>query len=193
MKLLPFLLLAVACALPLRADEAIQNGDFADGTTHWHGEGRSSADFASDNPLQASDPFTAKGMIIPLKANVVDEGGADHPSQRHRRRADHHIQVLEGTWCSRTSPITTRTSRSRWGGAGSRSAALPEAGLFVSRTRLERRARTPTVKPKTGTSDPQTYRVKMDTLTPHDETTLTLGFPPGTGMVVILGVSFDTK
>lgn len=68
MKPLPlaFLLLLVL-TWPLRADVGIQNGDFSDGISHWHGDGRAPADFATDNPLQAQDPTTSKGMIIPLK------------------------------------------------------------------------------------------------------------------------------
>src|SRR5271163_1178698 len=63
------LLLALAFALPAHADgdNWIQNGDFTDGIDHWYGGGRSPADFASDNPLQQSDPFTSKGLIMPLK------------------------------------------------------------------------------------------------------------------------------
>src|ERR1700678_2323006 len=70
MKKLSFVLLILTCTLPLRADNWLQNGDFTDGTTHWHGDLRSPADFASDNPLQASDPLTSKGMIIPLKGGL---------------------------------------------------------------------------------------------------------------------------
>jgi hypothetical protein len=69
MKPLILVLLALALTLPALADgdNWIKNGDFADGISHWYGGGRSPADYASDNPLQQSDPFTSSGLIVPLK------------------------------------------------------------------------------------------------------------------------------
>src|ERR1700722_8698794 len=67
MKIYAFVLLVLACSLPLRADNWLENGDFADGINHWYGDGRAPADFAADNPLAKPDPFTSKGLIIPLK------------------------------------------------------------------------------------------------------------------------------
>jgi len=73
-------LLILSLALPLRADEALQNGDFADGITRWHGDGRAPADYANDNPLQASDPFTASGLILPLKHTLWTQVAQDFTS-----------------------------------------------------------------------------------------------------------------
>ena len=61
---------SLALTLTARADGSnlLENVDFVDGINHWYGGGRSPADFASDNPLSASDPLTAAGLIMPLRA-----------------------------------------------------------------------------------------------------------------------------
>ncbi len=192
MKRLPLLLLFIACAWPLRADEAIQNGDFADGTTHWHGNGRSSADFASDNPLQASDPFTSKGMIIPLK-------GTSWTKAEQVIRPNGSGGVLTVTYklskdlafSNNPDYYTNISEQMGWGWLPF--GGPPGSWLIDITDSTGTKGHYNLVKPKTGTSDPQTFQMDMSGLVPHDETTLTLGFPPGTGMVVILSVSFDAK
>jgi hypothetical protein len=192
MKLLPVILLVVASALPLGAEEAIQNGDFTDGTSHWHGDGRSSADFASDNPLQASDPFTAKGMIIPLK-------------QTSWTKAE---QVIRPNGSGGVLTITYKLSKdlvfsdkpdyyknisAEMGWGWLPFGGPPGAWLIDVTDSTGTKGHYDLIKPKTGTSDPQVAKMKIAGLAPHDETTVTLGFPPGTGMIVILEVSLDAQ
>ena len=193
MKLLPLLLLlVVSCVLTLRADDVIQNGDFADGTTHWHGDGRSSADFASDNPLQASDPFTAKGMIILLKGTSWSKVAQDiRPKSSSGVLTITYKFSKDMTFLDKPDDFKNVPAQMGWGWLPF---SIPVGSWLVDITDSTGTKGTHSdVKPKMGTSDPQTVKINMNGLSAHDETTLTLGFPPGTGMVVILGVSFEAK
>ena len=95
MKTFTLVALVFALALPLRADNWLENGDFTDGISHWHGGGRSPADFASDNPLQASDPFTSKGLIIPLKHLDWTKVAQDFKGKSASGCHDDHLHGVE--------------------------------------------------------------------------------------------------
>jgi len=192
MKLLTVFLLAVACALPLRADEAIQNGDFADGTTHWHGDGRSSTDFASDNPLQASDPFTAKGMIVLLKGTSWTKA----EQIVHAKGSGGVLTItykLSKDLAFSDKPDDYKNISAAMGWGWKPFGGPPGSWLIDITDSTGTKGHYDLIQPKTGTSEPQTAKMKIQGLDAHDETTLTLGFPPGTGMVVILGVSLDVQ
>lgn len=66
-NLVSVLLLIALAALPLQADNVLQNSDFANGTDHWRGNGRTPADMSSDDPFAKPDPLLSSGLIIPLK------------------------------------------------------------------------------------------------------------------------------
>ena len=73
MKPLFFVILLITIFIPLRADEWLTNGDFSDGNHQWYGTAKSPSDFAPPDPMTAADPFTAKGMIIPLHGTWMKE------------------------------------------------------------------------------------------------------------------------
>ena len=45
------------------------------------------------------------------------------------------------------------------------------------------------IKPKLGSSAEQTFRTRLHGLTPLEDKTITLAFPPGKGTLVVLSVS----
>jgi hypothetical protein len=188
MKLFSLFVLMVAYALPLRADEALQNGDFSDGIAHWHGDGRSPADFSSDNPLQASDPFTAKGIIIPLK-------GTSWTRVQQDFRSTFSAGVFTVTYKVSPNLVFSDKPEDYQGipallGWGWKPFNGPPGNWMLDITGKDgTMGRHWTVKPKTGTNAEQTVKFKLSDLTPLDDETLTLAFPPGTGMVVVLSVS----
>ena len=193
MKNLLLILLVLLCILPLRADNWLQNGDFLDGITHWHGDGRSPADFASDNPLQAADPFTSKGLIMPLKhldwtkvaqdfkgklaSGVMtitylvskDLAFSDNPAD-YKNMPDHI--GYDGWSAFNTPPGDWVVFVSDFGSAH---------GTYYE------------IKPKLGSPDAQTFRAKVKGLTPLEDKTVTLAFPPGTGTIVILSASLTDE
>jgi hypothetical protein len=191
MKALAMTLLAFALALPLHADNLLQNGDFTDGITHWHGDGRSPADFASDNPLASSDPFTSKGLIIPLKhldwtkvaqdfkgksaSGVMTITYMVSPDLAFSTKPDDYVNMPDhigyDAWQAfNTPPGQWIVFLSDFGSAH---------GTYYE------------IKPKLGSSDVQTYREPVRGLTPFEDKTITLAFPPGSGTLVILSVSLE--
>jgi len=188
MKTLAFALLVLACALPLRADEALQNGNFSDGITHWHGDGRSPADFASDNPLQSSDPFVSAGLIVPLKHVSWCKVAQDF-------RGKIATGVLTVTYklspdfafSDKPEDYTNVPNQLGWGWKSFNT--TPGEWLVFISSLGDTRGTYYKVKPKTGLSDTQTVKMKVKDLTPLEDQTLTLAFPPGTGTVVVLEVS----
>ena len=188
MKPLAFALLVLACALPLRADNWLENGDFADGITHWHGDARSPADFASDNPMAAPDPFTSKGLIIPLKHVSWAKVAQDFKG----RIASGILTVTymvspDLTFSDKPDDYANIPEKLGWGWQafntppGEWLIFIDDLNTTSGRYRL--------LKPKLGSSEPQTYRTKVSGLTPLEDKTITLAFPPGSGTVVILSVS----
>jgi len=64
--------LVLACFLfipfvALRAENCIQNGDFAGGTDHWYGDGKTPSEFASPDPLTPAKYSITQGLAVPLK------------------------------------------------------------------------------------------------------------------------------
>jgi len=189
MKALFVTLLVLACALPLRADNWIQNGDFVDGITHWYGGGRSPSDFAADNPLGKPDPLTSKGLIIPLKhldwtkvaqdfkgkiaSGILTITYMVSPDLAFSDKPEDYVNMPDHIGYNHWKAFNTP----------------PGAWVFFISDFGSERGIYNTVKPKLGVSAPQTYRNRITGLTPLEDKTIALAFPPGTGTVVILRVS----
>ena len=188
MKKFAFVLLILTCTLPLRADNWLQNGDFTDGTTHWHGDLRSPADFASDNPLQASDPLTSKGMIIPLKQSSWCKVAQDFRG----KIASGFLTVTymvstDLAFSIKEEDYTNIPNQLGWGW---RSFNTPPGDWMIFISAMgDTKGAYYKVTPKLGSSTPQTIKFKVNELTPMEDQTLTLAFPPGTGTVVVLNVA----
>jgi hypothetical protein len=189
MQKLAFVLLVLTCTLPLRADDNwIQNGDFSDGTNHWHGDLRSPADLASDNPLQASDPFTSKGMIIPLKQSSWCKVAQDFRGKIASGILTVTYMVsTDLAFSTKPDDYTNIPNQLGWGW---KSFNTPPGDWMVFISALgDTKGVYYKMPPKLGSSAPQTFRIKVSELTPLEDQTLTLAFPPGTGTVVVLGVA----
>ncbi len=189
LKKLAFSLLLVTCILPLRADDNwLENGDFSDGITHWHGDARSPADYASDNPLQASDPFTSKGLIIPLKHTSWAKVAQDFRG----KIATGYLTITymvspDLAFSDKMEDYTNIPNQLGWGW---KSFDTKQGSWMVFVSALgDTKGVYYTMKPKLGASAPQTVRIPVHELTPLEEQTLTLAFPPGTGTVVVLNVA----
>ncbi|MCE0521420.1 MAG: hypothetical protein LV480_00740 [Methylacidiphilales bacterium] len=186
-KVLLIALLALTF-IPLRADNWIQNGDFADGVDHWYGNGRPPSDFAPENPLDTPDPFTSKGLIIPLKHAEWTKVAQDFKGKSHSgvmtvtymvstdlkfsAKPDDYVNMPAHIDYTGWQPFNTPPGQ--WiiflSDFGSRHGAYYE------------------IAPKLGSSAPQTIRIPISGLTPLQDKTIALAFPPGTGTVVLLGV-----
>jgi hypothetical protein len=192
MKTLAFALLILVCALPLRADECLQNGDFADGITHWHGDGRSPTDYASDNPLQSSDPLTSKGLILPLKHVFWSKVAQDFKGTIANGMLTVTYKLSPDFALSdKPTDYTNIPAQLGWGW---KTFNTPPGDWLIFISALgDTKGMYYTMKPKLGSSDPQTYHFKVGGLTPLDEQTITLAIPPGAGTMVMLNVSIADR
>jgi hypothetical protein len=182
-------LLLLLCFAPSRADNWLQNGDFSDGITHWHGDGRSPADFASDNPLEASDPFTAKGLIVPIKHLDWTKVAQDFkgkiatgvlritfkvsPDLTFSDKPEDYLNMPNHIDYNNWRPFNTPPGQ--W-------------VVLISDFSTDFVYYYP-IKTKVGSSDVQTLEAPVRGLTPLGDKTMTLAFPPGTGTIVILSVA----
>ena len=188
MKPLLFALLALAFVLPLHADNWVENGDFTDGINHWYGDGRSPADFASDNPLAAADPFTSKGLIVPLKHLDWTKVAQDfHGKSDHGLLTITYMVSPDLAFSNKPDDYENMPDHIGYDGWGAFNTPPGNWVVFVSDFGSSRGTYYE-IKPKLGSSGPQTYRAKISGLTPLDDKTITLAFPPGTGTLVILNV-----
>jgi hypothetical protein len=195
MKTLFLILLALALTLPVRADgdNWIQNGDFTDGITHWYGGGRSPADFASDNPLQASDPFTSKGLIIPLKSETWTKVAQDFKGKvsngvltiTYKVSSDFAFSDKPDDYVNMPGKIGYDAWKPFNTPAGEWVVFLSDFGSS--------RGHYYELKPKLGSTDPQTYTSRIEGMTPFEDKTITLAFPPGAGTLVVLSVSMMSQ
>jgi hypothetical protein len=190
MKPLVFALLVLAVALPLRADNWVENGDFTDGINHWRGNGRAPSDFAPDNPMDAPDPFTSKGLIVPLRGvwDKVEQDfhgkGSDailtitymvSPDLTFSVNPDDYVNMPDQIHYDGWKPFNTPPGD--WIVFVADFGSNPVHGTYYE------------IQPKLGSSTPQTFRAKLSGLTPLEDKTITLAFPPGTGKLVMLNIS----
>ena len=191
-RLALFVLLASLSLLPLHATNFLLNGDFIDGVGHWYGDARTPQDFAQDNAQQAADPFYSKGVIIPLKDMSWSKFAQDFqgdieggiitvtyqlsPNLAFSEKPEKYQNVPYEINYSGWKPF--QITPGKW-------------MLFIADFGSSRGTYYP-IKPKAG-SGVQTIRCMAKNLTPHEDKTLTLAFPPGTGNVVILQVSVEGK
>jgi hypothetical protein len=193
MKLLAITLPLFALALPLRADNWVANGDFANGISHWYGNGRAPADMASDNPFDKPNPQLAKGLIIPLKkmewtkvaqdfkgkgtAGTVNITYMVTPDLTFSTKKDDYLNMPHHIGYDYWLPFDTPQGQwivfiSDFGSAH---------GEYWE------------ITPKLGSGDVQTFTAEVSRLTPLQDKTITLAFPPGEGDVIILSVSMGDK
>lgn len=193
MRLKWIMFLTFVFALPLRADTNwVQNGDFADGSDHWRGNGRSPAEYAIDNnqsPLDKPDPFVSKGLILPLR-------GADWDKVQQDFKGQGTIGVLTITYMLSPS-LTFSTDSTNYTNIpdalhidGWQPFGVTPGNWVVFITDFGTNSGTYFyIKPKLGIAEPQTIRIAVRNLTPFSDKTITIGFPPGSGTLVLLGVS----
>ena len=192
MKKLALALSMLALALPLRADdEALQNGDFVDGITHWHGDGLSPADFASADPFQASDAFRSKGLILPLKHTLWTKEQQDF--RTHFTAGVLRISYkVSKDFALSDNPADYANPSAALGWGWALFKTPPGSWLIFFSSQSGTQGHYYTVQPKT-TGDVQSCEVKVDRMAAGDDQTITLAMPPGAGTIVFLGVSLNDQ
>jgi hypothetical protein len=187
MKTIALALFTLALALPLRADVGIQNGDFSDGISHWHGDARSPADFASDNPMAAPDPITSKGMIIPLKHTAWSKVEQDFdPGAGTVFLTVTYMFSPDLVFSTKDEDYKGMPDHLGWGW---KTFDIPTGSWMLGyNDSTGTKGMHDGIKLGGTPGKPQTIRLKIQT-DPHDKTTFTIAIPPGTGDFIILNVS----
>jgi hypothetical protein len=193
MRILFLGLMVVACGLSVRADEMLQNGDFADGDTHWHGDGKTPADFSEDNPLATADPLTAKGLIVPLNPDHWTKVTQDF----HGDKNTHYLVTVtykvspDLTLSNKVEDYTNIPRHVRFETYETiRPFDMPPGQFFVTVSDLDGpKGYWEKFAPQLGSADTQTYQDPGQPLTPDSRKMVTVAFPPGTGKVIILSIS----
>jgi len=142
---------------------------------------------------QPSDPFTSKGLIIPLKSETWTKVAQDFKGQvssgvltitykvssdfAFSTKPDDYVNMPDkigyDAWLAfNTPPGTWVLFLSDFGSSH---------GTYYE------------IKPKTGSTDPQVYRARIKGMTPGADKTVTLAFPPGSGTLVVLNVSMTSQ
>jgi hypothetical protein len=195
MKALVYTFLVFLLAIPLRAqsgDNWIQNGDFADGINHWYGGGRSPADFANDNPLSSNDPLTSKGLIIPLRPGSWTKVAQDFKGKVSDGILTITFKVSKDFAFS-TKPEDYVNMTDKIGYDGWKALNSPPGSWMLLLTDFgSHKGFTAPIAPKPGIGDVQTWRAGIKGMTPFENKTITLAFPPGNGTLVVLGVSLTS-
>jgi hypothetical protein len=196
MKKLSYLtLLLLALLAPVRADDGgnlIQNGDFSDGINHWYGGGRSSTDYASDNPMQASDPLTSKGLIIPLKAETWTKVAQDFKGTAAGGQLTITYKVSKDfAFSTKSDDYVNMPDKIGYDGWRSVDTKIGTFVLFLSDFGSSR-GHYWMLSPKP-VADEQKVQFNVSGMTPHEDKTITFAFPPGTGLIVITSVTFTAE
>jgi hypothetical protein len=177
----------------LQADNVLKNSDFADGAVDWHGDGRTPADMKPQDSLDTTAvDYGDKGLIIPLKPHswtkIVQEFKTQNsaltlnityklaPNTVFSTKAEDYVNVAHSIEFDAWKPIDGKV-----GGWMLMVSDFTKARIFYN-----------SVIPQPGTTE-QTVTDTLDSLIPEDEKTLCLAFPPGTGAVILLHVSLDSK
>jgi hypothetical protein len=193
MKILILSLLVLACAVPLRAQNWVQNGDFTDGISHWYGNGRAPADLASDNPLDKPNPILSKGLIIPIRKLDWTKVAQDFKGKgTNGVLTITYLVTPDMAFSTKKEDYVNMPDHIKYDGWMAFDTPPGDWIVFVSDfgsahgTYYE-------ITPKLGSSDPQTFTARIGGLTPLQDKTITLAFPPGTGDMVILSISLTDK
>jgi hypothetical protein len=195
MKSLTYIFLAFLLAIPLYADDGgnwIENGDFTDNLNHWYGGGRSPADYANDNPLAASADLSSKGLIIPLRPESWIKVAQDFKGKVSSGLLTITFKVSQDFAFS-TKPDDYVNMPDKIGYDGWKAFNTPPGSWIVFLSDFGSSKGTYyEIAPKIGTNDLQTYRAQIKNLTPWENKTITLAFPPGSGMLVVESVSMTS-
>ena len=197
MRISVLALVLLAGASFLRADEVLQNGNFADGASHWNGDGKTAADLAQDNPGAATDPFTSKGLIIQLKPDRWSKVSQDFKGNKNTHYCLTVTYKYAPGLAFSTKPQDYVNIPKQVGFEGSESWSpfdIPAGQFFVTVDDLQGdKGYWEKVVSRFGVTESQKYVDFGLPLTPDSDKMVTVAFPPGTGMVVLLSISVTSS
>lgn len=190
--------------------EILQNPDFSDGSTHWHGDCKPAGDDMTTD-FTSSSTANVKGIVVDLRHSNWTKVTQDLDNYPYKFNQDMVLTVVYQT----SSDFAFSTQNSDYGSAASEvgfpNAPLPiRAGMIEAFIDIPPASRTSssvsgsvdtiTIYPdRVGTAQftpatdasPQTFTAHINPPppVPDSKPTLCLAFPPGSGTVTLLKVS----
>ncbi len=185
MKRIACFLLVALVSLQARADGWLENGDFTDGNSHWYGDAKWPTDFAPPDPFTKADPFTSQGMIVKPRGSdwikicqdfkgksangVLTISYALSPDFAFSTKSDDYQNVPDKIGYDAWLPFA---------------APLQSWVIFITDITALKGRYFP-IQPEMGSTKEQTASLPVNDVTPYSDKTITLAFPPGSGMLVI--------
>ncbi len=189
MKKLALLLFLSAASLSLPAADWLENSTFQGGIVHWYGNGQSPADFTPKNPFDKPDPFTSKGLIVSLKGHDWRKVSQDFKGTLSGGVLTITYQVSPDLkFSTKLEDYQNMPGHIGFNGWKPFDTPAGEWVIFISDFGSSHGIYY-VLKPDLDSSKPQTIKAKISGLTPHQNKTITLAFPPGTGTIVFTEVS----
>ena len=193
-KLTPYLAFLIVGLGPLRADNCVQNGDFANGADHWRGDGQSPADLAaaSSDPFAKPDPMLSKGLIIPLKEHSWTKITQDFRTKSADLELKIDYLLAPGTQFS-SSPDDYVNIPKQIDNLMYLTFNISPQQLIVQFTDFGNGAKGEYFKfaPKFDSTALQTLHAQVSDFTPLEHEVVTIAFPPGKGYVVLQDISLE--
>jgi len=193
MKKLALVFLLVATLPLLHADNVLKNSDFTDGALNWHGDGRSPADLKSDAALDASVNYGDKGLVIVLKPHTWTKVVQEFKTRSSAVTLNLSYKLMPNTSFSAKDEDYDNVPHSIGFEAWAPFKGKKGGWMFMLSDFTKARIFFNTIMPNFSATDQQPVTDTFGSLVPEDEKTLCLTFPPGTGAVILLHVSLDTK
>jgi len=193
MKKLFLTVLLLSSVQLLHADDVLKNSDFADGALNWHGDGKSPVDLKPASDLDTNAPnYGDKGLIIVLKPHSWTKVVQEFKTRSAAVSLNLTYKVAPGTVFSTKDDdyagIPEKIDFNNWkpfnGKVGGWMVLLSDFAkerIFYNY-----------IIPVSGSDQPPVTGT-YDSLIPEDDKTLCLAFPPGTGAIILLHVSLDSK
>ena len=192
MKPFIFAFLLGPLLLPLHADDWLTNGDFSAGKDKWYGEAKWPDDFTNTNdPFAKPDPFTAAGMILPLKSSVWLKEFQDFKGKGTNATLKITYQLSpDCEFSKKAEDYKNMPDKIGWDAWKAFDTPPDTFVIFISE--LESRSgEYYLISPKLNEPGDQTFTASISGMTAHTNKTMAIAIPPGKGMIVIKKVEMQ--
>jgi hypothetical protein len=192
MKKLALAIFVLTFLVPLRADQELKNTDFADGISHWEGDGESAADAGNSDAGGIPDPNAPAptGVVIKLSPhNWTKIAQEFRPLQPNGVLTV--VYKFSDDLAFSTDPEDYNHVPQKMGYGAFKPFHIKPGkwvALFIETAHLEMDYYKMKSQPGSAV---QTSQCTIKGLVPREDKIVALAFPPGTGMVTILHVGLD--
>ena len=183
---LQLILLLGLCLASAKANDILANGDFTDGKAHWKG------DVFDSSADTSSSPTDAQGLTVQLNGSKWTK--VFQIFNTRESALDFSLTYKTSSDCS-FKPVTQLTIADLFDVIGLRFVeslnTRPGNILIMMVDPAQNMMRYTEAKAVLGSPDPQAIKGTIPELVAHEEKTLYITLPPGTGTVTLLNVALN--